>query len=442
MRQSPTVPLAELDVGGVARCLAQITDPASDRVEAFFEVSEEVRLDPAGPPPALSVRREAGLAVRLVRGPRSWLASADRIDRQSFEDTLLRVARVRPAARAPVPLLACGPLPGEEARALLQRFPDLVAERVRSRHAAFPFVLVLGRHRRWLRVVGALLAPEPERESFWSCVARCPWGRWGGLFPELDESAADRVASALVGLFRSRDASSPPPGRVPVVLGPAAAAVLLHEAVAHALESDVADFGGTAPRRGERLGSRSLSVVDDPGTGPAAVRRATDDEGAPATRRFLLREGVVDQPLADLASAADSEALLPGAARRSSRHAAPVPRSTHLELVAGERPEAALVAGASGGLFVPEAARGRLDPASGRFRLDVAHARRIGAGGAEEAVGPFRLSGRVEEILGGVAEVGAQASPVPGGWCAKGGLKVPVWSTAAALRLEAVEVRP
>ncbi len=442
MKQSPPVPLAELDVGGVARCLAQIADPGSDRVEAFFEVTEELRFDPQGPAPALGVRREAGLAVRLARGGQSWLASGDSIDRRSFEDALLRVARARPAARAPVPALVVGELPGEAAPRTLQLFPQRVGERIRERHAAFPFSLVLARHRRWVRVVGALLAPEPEQESFWSCVARCPWGRWGAVFAELDEAAAERIAAALLGIFRSRGAASPAAGRVPIVLGPAACAVLLHEAVAHALESDLPDFGARLPERGEPLGSAALTVADDPATAPAPVRRRTDDEGSPVVRRFLLRSGAVDQPLADLASAADSESLLPGAARRPSRHASPAPRSTHLELAPGERGETELVAAAAGGLLVLEASRGRLDPRSRRFRLDVPHARRLGPDGPGEVVGAFRLGGRLDEILGRVADVGAATGPAAAGWCVKGGLKVPVWSTAASLLLDDAEIEP
>jgi TldD protein len=218
--------------------------------------------------------------------------------------------------------------------------------------------------------------------------------------------------------------------------------VLLHEAVAHALESDLPELGAPVPGHGERLGSAALSVVDDPTTAPQSVRRATDDEGSPVLRRFLLREGAVDQPLADLAAAADSEALLPGAARRASRHGLPAPRSTHLELLPGERSEAQLQKAAAGGLLVTEASRGRLDPRSRRFRLEVPHARRLGADGPGEAVGAFRLAGRVEEILGRVAEIGVATAPTAGGWCAKGGLKVPVWATAASVLLDGVEVMP
>jgi hypothetical protein len=111
-------------------------------------------------------------------------------------------------------------------------------------------------------------------------------------------------------------------------------------------------------------------------------------------------------------------------------------------LVPGERSEAQLVAAAAGGLLVPEAARGRLDPVGRRFRLDVPHGRRLGADGPGDSVGPFCLAGRVDEILGRVAEIGAVAAPAMAGWCAKGGLKVPVWSTAATLLLLDAEVAP
>ena len=50
---------------------------------------------------------------------------------------------------------------------------------------------------------------------------------------------------------------------------------------------------------GVELADSSLDVFDDPSTAPESVRRGSDDEGFPVVRRCLLRQGVVEQPLAD-----------------------------------------------------------------------------------------------------------------------------------------------
>src|SRR6185369_8296645 len=130
-----------------------------------------------------------------------------------------------------------------------------------------------------------------------------------------------------------------------LLLGASAAAVLLHEAVAHALEVDtLALTGDPAAAVGHRVGSDVLDLLDDPTGGPPGLRRRTDDEGMPVLRRWLLRRGVVEQPLADRRWARRSPTLHAGAGRRQSRHQAPVPRSLHLELLPGGEPLASLAA--------------------------------------------------------------------------------------------------
>ena len=186
-----------------------------------------------------------------------------------------------------------------------------------------------------------------------------------------------------MGLYRAREAATVEPGRESVVLAPAAAAVLLHEAVAHALETDTLALSGRPEAAlGVRIGPPSLGVLDDPSSLPECVRRGSDDEGMPVVRRWLVREGAVEQPLADRFAAATSSRLTPGAGRRGSRHLPPVPRSAHLELLPGEAALDDLLEAAEGGLYVPLASRGRLDPLRGDFRRPSSRPRCFSAAGS------------------------------------------------------------
>ena len=436
------MPFSALDHAAIARALSQIADRSEDLVDAFFERSEEVRLPVDGGPPGWSVRREEGLAIRLVREDRSWLASRDGISPALFAEALRQVARAMPIAAYPEPRLAPIPWLGAPEAPELASFPTDVTRRLRQERVAFPLRISVARHRRWLQVIGPQLVPDEQEESFYSCTAETPWGRLGMLLPQLGNAAVEAVATPLLESFRCRHAPPPEASAGTVLLGPEATAVLLHEAVAHALEADTLAIGGAPDAAiGVRLAQDGLHVLDDPSSAPQGVRRSCDDEGVTVSRRWLLRDGVVEQPLADSATSRASDALLPGAARRSHRHLPPAPRSTHLEMVAGDQDWEDLAAD-SDGLFISRAERGRLDPVSGQFSLSLPHARRLRSGQIAEPVGPCRLEGRVGDLLEAIQGIGRQTRTAGAGWCAKGGQKLPVWATAGALRLEGVEVKP
>jgi hypothetical protein len=120
------------------------------------------------------------------------------------------------------------------------------------------------------------------------------------LAPELTPQVAQEFAARLAARFRARFAASPAPGRTTLVFAPDAAAVLLHEAVAHALEVDIlAQSGNPEAAVGVALGARCLNVLDSPGAAPEAVRRSSDDEGVAVPAPLALARRVVEQPLAD-----------------------------------------------------------------------------------------------------------------------------------------------
>ena len=437
------MPFSELDTAAVARTLSQIAEQPEDVVDAFFERREDLELPPEDEGAGLRFWREEGFAIRLVREGRTWLATRDSIESRPFAEALRQVARALPSATYPEPGLSMPPPGTPEPAPELAELPLAVNRALRAHHVGFPVRFSVRRHRRWVQVVGPRLVPAAESESFYSVAADGSWGRYGALFPRLDAAAAEAVAGSLVSLFRARQAAPPAAFRGVAVLAPAVVAVLLHEAVAHALEADVLAQGGNPEAAvGVAMAAERLDVLDDPAAAPAGVRRTTDDEGSPVFRRWLLRGGVVEQPLADSLWARTSPVLVPGAGRRGSRHLPPGPRSSHLELLPGETDDADLLAGADEGYFLAEASRGALDPLSGEFTLHLPFARRIRRGALAETVGPCLLRGRVADLLTRVTAIGRTAHPAGAGWCAKGGQKMPVWATAPAVRLEGVEITP
>ena len=82
---------------------------------------------------------------------------------------------------------------------------------------------------------------------------------------------------------------------------------------AAAARGALAASGAVEAAIGLPMGPPELSVLDDPTSAPEEVRRQTDDEGRTVARRWLLRNGIVEQPLGDATWSALSAALTPGA---------------------------------------------------------------------------------------------------------------------------------
>ncbi len=436
-------PFTQLDTAGIARSLTQIADQPADLADAFFERIETVELPPPDQAPGFRVWRETGLAVRLQREGRTWLAGRDQISADVFQNALRRVARAMPRAPYPLPELETEQWSTPPEAPEVLTFPTAVSQALRTHHVDFPVQLTVRRHRRWVRVIGTHLASGTEGESFYSCDAVMPWTRYGCLLDELSHEKAEDLARRLVNLYHTRDAEPPAPWCGVVILGASATAVLLHEAVAHALEADTLAQGGHPEASlGVRMGSRLLNVFDDPSSAPSGVQRTADDEGFPVVRRCLLRAGVVEQPLCDTAWTRRSDRLTAGAGRRGNRHLPPGPRSSHLELVAGELSRKDLLADAEGGLYLPEADQGRLDPVTGKFVLRFPYGRRIQNQVPGSPVGPCWMRGQVSDLLDKIAGIGAQTFAAGAGWCAKGGVKLPVWATCPEIRIQGVEIGP
>jgi len=438
--ENPAMPLFGLDTAALSRCLSQVAELEGDLADAYCELLEEVEIRPNGTP-GLRLRREGGFSLRLVRGRQSWTAASDSFDAESLMRGLRRIARARPPAASGVPPFAA-PRFEPDSLAPLRRFPAAVERSIRSRLAGFPLPLTVRRHRRWLQVVGCRLVSPVESEVYFSCSADLPWGRYGALLPALDSRAARSVAGELTAWFEARSAPPPESFEGAVVMAPGAVAVFLHEAVAHVLEADgLALTGHPEAAVGVQLGSRCLDILDDPGAAPEGIRRSIDDEGSQVQRRWLLRQGVVEQILGDCRTARESPLISPGAGRRADRHLPPVPRSTHLELLPGSCGDEELMAGVGDGLYVVKIAAGSLDPQSGRITLRFPFARRIRRGRLAEPVGACRLEGTAVDVLQAVVAVGERRLSSGAGWCAKGGQRMPVWATAPALRLESARIR-
>jgi TldD protein len=119
---------------------------------------------------------------------------------------------------------------------------------------------------------------------------------------DLVKELADEVVKGIDERFA---ATRPKGGQMPVVMGAGASGILLHEAMGHAFEADFNRKGQSifSDRMGQQVCPKGINVVDD---GTVAFNRGSgnyDDEGVPAQKTYMIKDGILCSYLHDRISA-------------------------------------------------------------------------------------------------------------------------------------------
>lgn len=251
------------------------------------------------------------------------------------------------------------------------------------------------------------------------------------LWPPSELEAND--ADAHLG----REARAPD-GSYPILLGPGAAAALIHEVVGHRLEADVVEARTSSViPLGETLFSFPIDVVDDPNAAlPGSF--VADDEGVLSALRPLLQAGAVAGILADRQSAA-RYGVPAGSARRGGLHAPPRPRISNLMTTGPGRSVASLRRAARVEVEHVEAAT--LEAAAGVVWLAVRRATLLRRGRPIARAAPFTLRGTLSALREGLlaASRDRRATARPG-WCRKHGEVVATGAVTPWLLVEGLTV--
>lgn len=224
-------------------------------------------------------------------------------------------------------------------------------------------------------------------------------------------SVARRLADRLLV---AQSGSAPERDRGEFLLSPAVAARLLH-GLLPLLVGPRAEAHATALRdsRG-RLGSRSLTIIDDGRLAGGAMAAPCDGEGVPTREIVVVEEGVYRQPLLSWRDARPPTTRASGCTRRSSWRDLPAPGPTHLYV----RPQpqigvAALLGAVARGYYLLEATgAGRFDSDGDRFTLPVCGFA-VQSGRASAPVAEAWLCGSLGALLRGIEGVARDLAFLP-----------------------------
>ncbi len=247
------------------------------------------------------------------------------------------------------------------------------------------------------------------------------------------EEVARKAAERSLRMLRARKA---PMGRMPVVLSSPAGGTMIHEAIGHGLEADLAQRGLSvySERIGEKVASSLITVVDDPTLPVQRGSYAFDDEGIPSQRTLLVERGVLRGYLYDRLTAMRDGVPSTGNGRRESYREKPIPRMSNTLIVPGETRPEDIVRSVESGLFVKKMGGGQVNTVNGDFVFEVSEGYLIESGAVGEPVRGAILTGNGPQVLKEIDRVGVDLG-FGIGTCGKEGQGVPVADAQPTLRI-------
>lgn len=230
-------------------------------------------------------------------------------------------------------------------------------------------------------------------------------------------------------------------GQYPVVIDQMLAGVFIHEAFGHLSEADFVYENPKAREMmtlGRRFGQSLLNVYDD-GSIPN-VRGTTlyDDEGTPARRNWLIKDGILVGRLHSRQTAAKMGEEATGNARAVSYRFAPIVRMTNTAIDNGTATFDDLIKDIKLGIYACDAYGGETQLEN--FSFSSSYAYMIRDGKIAEMVKDVILAGNLFTTLGNIDLIGNDFKWLnTGGGCGKvGQFPLPVGMGAPHIRIQNV----
>lgn len=250
----------------------------------------------------------------------------------------------------------------------------------------------------------------------------------------IGKEAARRVKVLL-------DAMPAPAGTMPVVIAAEAGGTMIHEAVGHGLEADLACNGLSVyqGKLNQQVASPLITVLDD-GTMPGKRGSyAFDDEGTPSQPTVLIENGVLKSYMVDKISSMKFDLMATGNGRRESFRHKPIVRMTNTYIAPGKDDPAQILADTRYGVFVKAMGGGQVNTVTGDFVFAVTEGYLIYEGKLGEAIRGATLVGNGPRALSLVDRVGTDLG-FSTGTCGKDGQGAPVTDAQPTLRIPELTV--
>ncbi len=207
------------------------------------------------------------------------------------------------------------------------------------------------------------------------------------------DQAVERLPSEAVALL---SAPNCPTGVMDVVLAPDQMILQIHESIGHPLEldrilGDERNYAGTSFVTPDmfgsyRYGSELLNVTFDPTVEGQLAGYAYDDEATPATKQYLIRDGILERPLGGAQSQARAGMEGVANSRACSWNRPPIDRMANLNVEPGDQSFDELIAGVENGVYLQTNNSWSIDDSRNKFQFSCEYGQVITDGELGEVV--------------------------------------------------------
>ncbi len=188
--------------------------------------------------------------------------------------------------------------------------------------------------------------------------------------------AAPQIGADAIALL---EAPNCPTGTMDIVVAPDQMILQIHESIGHPLEldrilGDERNYAGTSFVTTDmfgtfQYGSELLNVTFDPTVSGQLASYAFDDDGTPATRQHLIKDGTLLRPLGSATSQARSGIEGVANSRACSWNRPPIDRMANLNIEAGSSTIHDLISGVEHGVFMHTNNSWSIDDSRNKFQF-------------------------------------------------------------------------
>ncbi len=266
-------------------------------------------------------------------------------------------------------------------------------------------------------------------------------GRMGGLeiFDTINpadvgrESARQAVAMVKAGYC--------PAGVMPVAIDNGFGGVIFHEACGHSLEASAVAYGTSqfTGKLGQKIANEKVTAIDD-GTIPGAWGSINiDDEGHPAQKNVLIKDGILTSYMIDRFNGRRMGMESTGNARRQSYEYTPTSRMTNTYIAPGTDSRDDIISSMEYGLYARNMGGGSVNPVTGEFNFAVSEGYIVRNGKICEPVRGASLVGNGSEIIQNIDMVSDNLD-LGQGMCGSSSGSIPVNVGQPLIRVSSITV--